>query len=245
MSSPFLKPLLAVFVVSLLSASPCSAAAIFGMTSFDDATVVWDGTNDVKTSNNFVNPTNTDLYSNLGITDPSLLAIAFDWRGPNPGVPNPSIDINKIALILSLDDGVCNPGGCLTPRDMLTNEGFRLPDPGGSTSFDIDRFVIPFYAIMLGAPVTMHYPDDTFLFLLSTTDQARLSAVLALYGASNLHVGLAVDTLFHGVGSIFGLPTFEVVSTQATPVPEPATVLLLGSGLALAQMRRRRLARQR
>jgi FG-GAP-like repeat len=203
----------AVAALVILSAVPCSAS-IFTMTSFDDATIVWDGTQDVKTSNNSVSPTKTDIYANLGIAHPARLVISFDFRGERPDLPDPSMAISNVLLVLSVSPELCTAEDCRSVRQVLTEKsGLRLPDRFGSTQEpDLDSPVIPFHAWMQGTPVTASYHDRVF-FRLSAGDQSRLRDVLSRYGAQNLHVGLAADTKFDGLGSIYGNPTFQVTAS--------------------------------
>ena len=205
---PVLKPLLVIVVVFLYT-SPSFAFSIFTFFSGGDATVIWDGTADVRTSQNISSPTTMDRYSNLGISDPAFLAIAFHWRGLSSTLQG-SITINKVALIISVDDGACL-GHCLTPRQFLTSEGFALPNSGFTAPPNLDRNVVAFAAIMGGSPVTVHYPHGNFLFRLSSGDAARLRMVLASYNAANLRVGLAVLSGFDG-DVHNASPTFQVRS---------------------------------
>ena len=189
----------------ILSAVPCSAS-IFTMTSFDDATIVWDGTQDVRTSNNSVSPTKTDIYANLGIAHPARLVISFDFRGekPSPNLADPSMAIFNVLLVLSVSPELCTAEDCRSARQVLTEKsGLRLPDRFGSTEEpDLDSPIVPFHAWMQGTPVTASYHDRVF-FRLSAEDQSRLRDVLSRYGAQNLHVGLAANTKFDGQGEHF------------------------------------------
>ena len=120
------------------------------------------------------------------------------------------VDINKVAVILTVDAGACPD--CESPREFLTREQLRLPF---FTENNGDRLIVPFAAILQGTPVRTHSKDDRYLFLLSSTDQARLRDVLRRYGADHLRVGLAVDTQLHdGMELHRPLGVFEVQSTR-------------------------------
>ena len=207
------KPVLAVvpFLVYLYG-SPCFAIAMGAFLGSEDATIIWEGTRDAVTSDNTLGlEDGTDLYSNLGISDPAFLAIKFHWGWGFPWDMATVADINKVAVILTLNASTCPD--CVSPRDFLTREQLRLPFFTGNNG---DRLIVPFAAIMQGTPVRTHSENDRFVFLLSSTDQARLRDVLRRYGSHNLRVGLAVDTQIHVVEQGFYHPTgvFEVQSTR-------------------------------
>jgi hypothetical protein len=194
------------------SAAPCSADAIFTFFA-DDATVIWDGTQDVRTSVASFSPTSTDTYSNLTIADPAFLRVAFAYRGEKRREDDLVLDINKLVLILTVAaPELCTAADCLTPRDVINAEQLSQPD----FTQNLDRPLVPFYAIMQGTPVTARYPAAKFLFRLSPEDQARLRVVLARYGSQNVRVGLSVDADSHG-GQSSGLreaPSFHVVAAN-------------------------------
>jgi hypothetical protein len=78
-----------------------------------------------------------------------------------------------------------------------------------------------------------------YVFGLDAVAAARLQAAINTYGAGNLHIGLAAT-----IGNAQGGPESFFIGSAPAAVPEPATMLLLGTGLAgvAARLRKRRKA---
>ena len=101
----------------------------------------------------------------------------------------------------------------------------------------VASFVLP--APFLSTPLEQGNGVSGFLLTLQYENQAQRDAIDALFAANSGFVGMNANILGtdDGADSIF---VFK--SSIAEPVPEPATMILLGSGLlgAAAEIRRRR-----
>jgi hypothetical protein len=203
------------------------ASSILGLDfASEDATVVWDGANQVATSNNLgILGTNAALYGLLGLDDPSQFAVSLALTGVS------SVKINKVAVIFSFLNGSC--AGCFTINQTVTTLGLLPPGSG-----QVNVPVVPFFALLTGPSQAVN--GDLFRF--STADASALRALLLTpgFGPNQLVVGIAVDTdrpsSLPGLpGNFIGTEVFTVVAT-----PEPATLALLGSGCLIGLVARRR-----
>jgi len=81
---------------------------------------------------------------------------------------------------------------------------------------------------------------DADLLLSDAFDSGR-ALIQKVTGSNAGDLGALADTLLLGAGNPVsqGLTTATNVSTPVTPVPEPATLVLLGSGLVAGVVRRR------
>lgn len=167
----------------------------------------------------------------LGMTDPTIDGVSF-WAGdPTPEFDTYTDDYwspSDPYLMSGFDDGTGNSPGLYD-----TFIGASLSTPGElftSVSFDIlSEYWLP--------PSTTLWAEA--LFGGTVVASTSMTATDNLYHNMGLSFATGFDTLYiyddldtSGFGEAFHIDDFNFTTFQAQPVPEPATILLLGSGLA-------------
>ena len=162
------------------------------------------------------------LSGDRGFTFDGNALGSFDAVG-NPMPPGSSLTLN---------------GQATDVRGTLTLDGSGFPDVGGPNSTATAMLRIATSPVILPSPVsppaqvTAPFVVD-FLFFTGGSQPTH-----TLSGVGTARISLAED-----LG--FGVPSWRVtrfqgeVSGAAAPIPEPATLLLIGSGLGWVAVRRR------
>jgi hypothetical protein len=224
--------LLAVVAFALLSAHPSPAQAAFIFNGFSgEGGIVWDGGFDVSTSNSNCGGTGS-LCSSLqltALTDPDTLQVVVSGGSPTLtfsqvfmvfGFPLNSVNCSDFTYC-----GTLTSGGLNTLSSVFT--GFaaldNLDQPGGASGAPEGNSQI--VAVLTSPLDATHFvlPADFWdAFTTLSFDGVRVGVVANFTGAD---------------GTPF---TLDVVDPNAVtaPVPEPASLLLLGSGLAGVVARR-------
>jgi hypothetical protein len=168
------------------------------------------------------------VIGDRGFTFTGSMSGAFDEPVGNPMVPGTSIALRGGASGLGVGGAVTLDGVTYSPVGTLDSTAF----------VSVEIATLPaMLPLVLNASSAITAP--MMLGLLFSVD-GQFSHTL---------FGTGTATIFLGEDRGFGVPSWRVtglgadLSTAQSPVPEPAAILLVGSGLAWAAVRRRRAAR--
>jgi len=242
---------LLVLGLSGLLPAPAGAARLLigGGSDTGGGTIVNDGGGSVGTSNGSTAGSSTstwdDLMADLGYSSGADFLLLGTFSS-NPDQYD-TATLSALRLILTLPDP-CS--GCATLQSVALGGTLEDNDPDPNVTSG-ETANVAWVGTFIPLPLTMQ-ADQNYFFTLDAASILAFDAFLAdlallypQYGAGDLTFGLAAQ-LFWPTGDPLlgpGSPEFETV---ASTVPEPASLMLLGSGMLLlgAKVRRMR-SRQR
>ena len=250
------RSVLALFITAFITASPATASAS-EITFFDfvdgggDGIIIWDGALDVATMQNSC-PAQLCITTALGAITPEALQMLVSMASPvtfAEFIPQ---------LALSLPNGGFPLADCAT-YSIICQPAETVMDNFGGNGIDLNGFecldngALPpggdcpddaqFTHTVALLPLTLITPNPVgngSLFEIGSAGRDFLNANLLLWQTA--HVGFTLVYQQQLNDGQNGVPFTLRLQDASTPtaVPEPGTMLLLGSGLAMAARRLRR-----
>ena len=225
-------PLLLVVIVGFMNGR-AEAARIALNGAGSQGAIIWDQNGDVSTMANecFGSVCDTSVYGLL----PAGFGIQVTTEDPG-GLAGLNITALHLLLSVSSLPGACGPAsdvscGTLSSFAGLSDSGWTvLSDPsidGGDRVANSDQAIIRLLMQGVAGQAGFYALTSTSQTFLTTLNSGVLAAA---------HVGVDITRL----NPENNLTSFAVQTAPPQPVPEPGTLMLIGTGMAMALRARRR-----
>jgi hypothetical protein len=165
-------------------------------------------------------------------TDPSS-AVSITADGSSATLTE---DPDFFSVLLSNDPGLGDPHVIFGGADISLRFDYEFTEGAGES----DEF-----SVFLINADTGEFMDAPYAFSTRDTGAGTITWDLSAFGSTTLGLQFELVALpgDGGLGSTLVISNLETFSTAATPIPEPGTIVLLGSagaGMWFARRRRRR-----